>query len=169
VLAYEQVDFDHSVLGFLKALSLILLPDELSSETLSSLVNLYMPIMALAGLVVFFAVIRKLPITNQVICLVVAMILLPPVSYDYTLLHLYIPWALLVLVTIESRDRIVPGLTAAMVCCAVLFAPVTELIVHGQSYGGQVKAVALVVLGLIALIRKFSSSLDGVVEAGTAP
>ena len=123
-----------------------------------------MPVMAFAGIIVYFDVIRKLPVVNQVICLIVATILLPPVSYDYTLLHLYVPWALLLLVAVESRRRHVAGLTAAMVCCAILFAPVTELIVHGQSYGGQVKACALVGLGLIALVRKFPSGFDAVRE-----
>jgi len=50
------------------------------------------------------------------------------------------------------------------VCCAILFAPVTELIVHGRSYGGQVKALALVGLGLIALVRKFPSGFDAGLE-----
>ncbi len=164
VLAYEQVGFDHSLIACMKALSLAVLPDELSPQILSLMVGLYMPIAAFTGIILYFDVIRKLPVINQVICLIVATVLLPPVSYDYTLLHLYVPWALLVLVAMESRGRDVPGLTAAMVCCAILFAPVTELIVHGRSYGGQVKALMLVGLGLIALMRKFPSEFDAVVE-----
>ena len=160
VLAYEQVGFDHSLMGALKAMTLILLPEELGPQTLSLIVNLYMLVAAFAGALLFLDVIRKLPIVNQVICLVVAMILLPPVSYDYTLLHLYLPWALLVLASLESRGHNVPGLTAAMACCALVFAPLSEFIVHGQSYGGQVKAVALAALGFIALRKKWPSSFD---------
>jgi len=164
VLAYEQVGFDHSLVGCMKALSLAALPEELPPQLLSLLVGLYMPVAAFAGIILYFDRILKLPVINQVVCLVVATILLPPISYDYTLLNLYLPWALLVLLALESRGRTVPGLTAAMVCCAVVFAPVTELIVHGRSYGGQVKALALAALGLIALIRKWPSSFDEVAE-----
>ena len=162
VLHYEQVGFDHSLVGFMKAVSLVMLPDEMSLQSMSVLLGRYMVLAAYGGLVLYVLVIRKLPVINQIICLTVATIALPPVSYDYTLLHLYLPWALLLLAAVESRD--VPGLTAAMVCCAIVFAPVTELIVQEQSYGGQVKALALVGLGLIALIRKFPTSLDVVVE-----
>ena len=162
VLGYEQVGFDHSLIGVLKSFSSVTLPEELAPETLSTIVRFYMPLAAFVGIILYICRIRKLPIINQVICLTVAAIVLPPVSYDYTLLHLYVPWALLVMVAIESRGRNVPGLTAAMVCCAIVFAPVTELIVHGQSYGGEVKACALTVLGLIALLRKFPSSFDAV-------
>lgn len=164
VLAYEQVGFDHSLVGCIKALSLAVLPDELPPQILSLLVGLYMPVAAFAGVLLYFDVIRKLPVINQVICLTIATVLLPPVSYDYTLLHLYLPWALLLLLAVESRGRNVPGLTAAMVCCAIVFAPVTELIVHGRSFGGQVKACALVGLGVIALVRKFPSEFDAVAE-----
>jgi len=160
VLGYEQVGFDHSVVGCMKALTLVIHPDDTPPQTLQMMIGLYIPVAAFAGILTYFGVIRMLPVINQVICLIVATILLPPISYDYTLLHLYVPWALLVLFAWENRGRDVPGLTAAMVCFAILFAPETELIVHGQSYGGQVKACALVALLLIALLRKFPSTYD---------
>lgn len=160
VLSYMDVGFDHSLIAVCKAISLIVLPDELPMSALSLLVWIYISAAAFAGILTYFDVIRKRPVINQVMCLTVATILLPPVSFDYTLLHLYVPWALLVLLALENRGRDVPGLTAAMVCCAILFAPETELIVHGQTYGGQVKACALVGLLLIALVRKFPSAYD---------
>jgi hypothetical protein len=164
VLAYEQVGFDHSLVGLMKATSLAALPDELSPQILALITGLYTLIAAFVGVLVYFDRIRKLPVINQVICLVVATVLLPPVSYDYTLLHMYLPWALLVLLAVESRGRRVPGLTAALLCCAIVFAPLTEVIAHGRSYGAQVKACALVALGLIALMRKFPSTFDGAAE-----
>ena len=160
VLSYMDVGFDHSLIGVCKAISLIVLPYELPMWALSLLVWIYTATAAFAGILIYFDVICKRPVINQVMCLTIATILLPPVSYDYTLLHLYVPWALLVLFAWENRGRDVPGLTAAMVCFAILFAPETELIVHGQSYGGQVKACALVALLLIALLRKFPSTYD---------
>ena len=76
-----------------------------------------------------FLRIRHLPVINQVLCLCIAFILLPPVSYDYTLLHLYVPWGLLVMFAQEQQilRREVPGLTAAFVCLGILMAPLMNL------------------------------------------
>jgi hypothetical protein len=165
VLQYEQVGFDHSLVGLMKAVSLAVHPVPLSMRALSLLVGLYLPVVAIAGVLLYFDVIRKLPVVNQVICLTVATILLPPVSYDYTLLHFYLPWALVVLAAVERWEM--RGLSGALICFAVLFAPETELIWGGRSYGGQVKALALVGLFGIALVRRFPSQWDW--EATTPP
>ena len=113
---------------------------------------------AIGGCILYFAVIRKLPIVNQILCLVVCSVLLPPVSFDYTLLHLYVPWAMLVLIAAEANA--LPGLTGAFLCFAILFAPETEFIHHGQSLGGQLKAVTLIVLLLIAILYRWPSRFD---------
>lgn len=165
VLRYEQVGFDHSLVGLGKALSLVVLSGPLAPQGLALLVNLYMVVAAFAGVVLYFDRIRKLPVINQVLCVVAATILLPPVSYDYTLLHLYLPWALLVMVALERREC--KGMMAGMVCFAILFAPERELIWGGRSYGGQVKALALVVLFGIGLVGKFESRFDGEAVAAT--
>lgn len=167
VLRYEQVGFDHSLVGLGKALSLVALPGPLAPQGLALLVNLYLVVAAFAGVVLYFDRIRKLPVINQMLCLTVATILLPPVSYDYTLLHLYLPWGLMVLVAVERRAS--KGMLAAMVSFAILFAPETELIVRGRSYGGQVKALALVALFGIGLARRFESEWDSPGRSLTIP
>jgi len=92
----SKVGFDHSLVACMKALSLAVLPDELFPQILSLMVGLYMPVAAFAGTILYFDVIRKLPVINQVICLIGCDGSTAPVSYDYTLLHLYVPWTLLV-------------------------------------------------------------------------
>ena len=163
ILAYEQVGFDHSLFAVPKAILLLTHQGTLPGpETLAKMLTIYLVGMAAVGAILYWVAIRRLPLINQVICLTVATIMLPPVSYDYTLLHLYVPWAMLVLLAAENPGHEVRSLMAAMVCFAILFAPETELILHGRSYGGQVKAVALVLLFGIALLRRFPSIWDGV-------
>jgi hypothetical protein len=113
-----------------------------------------------SGTVFYFAKIHHLPVINQVICLCIASVLLPPVSYDYTLMHLYVPWGLLVLFAQEqwNMKNDVPGLTVAFVCFAVLMAPESEFIYHAVRFGGQIKAVTLVVLMYIAMKYPFDES-----------
>jgi hypothetical protein len=114
---------------------------------------------ALAGLILYLLKIRHLPLINQVLCLCIASILLPPVSYDYTLMHLYIPWAMLVLFAQEqwASRRSVAGLTAALALLAFLFAPESEMICQSVRFGGQLKAIALMALLVVSLKYPFSN------------
>jgi len=165
ILRYSEVGFDHSLfalpkamLGFSKFFTHS--PTPPGPEALARMLAVYLPLFALVGVVLYFTLIRRLPVINQVLCLFIASILLPPVSYDYTLIHLYAPWALLLLFTVETRDRFTPGLTAAFTCFAILLAPETEIILHKHSFGGQIKAITLVALMVIALRKPFRSSYD---------
>jgi len=160
MLRFEQVGFDHSLFAIFKAAWLAHSSTLLSEKTLAVMLGLYVSAMAFAGIILYFDRIRRLPIVNQVICLSVLSILLPPVSYDYTLLHMYAPWALLVFLAVEAKERRVAGLGGALVCFAILFAPETEFIYRQRSFGGQIKAVTLIALLAIALRRRFPSAYD---------
>jgi hypothetical protein len=150
----DEIGFDHSIFGLYKRLS----PQFPSMPTLSHILTLYLAAAAATGIALYLFRIRKLPILNQVLCLSIASILFPPVSYDYTLMYLYIPWAILVLhVQSKHVHRLsVPGLTAAFVCLAILLSPETEFIHHGIVFGGQIKAVVLIVLMGIGLRYPFA-------------
>lgn len=100
VVRYQDICFDHSLFALIKNIGL-LRGRPIDSQHLAFLLASYLPCAALAGFAVWLLRIRRLPIINQVLCLTIATILLPPVSYDYTLLHLYAPWAMLVLFTFE--------------------------------------------------------------------
>lgn len=165
MLRYSEVGFDHSLFAVSKA-ALILgkffthATHPPGPELLSRLLSIYLPLAAVTGTGLYFWKIQRLPVINQVICLTVAAVLLPPLSYDYTLIHLYAPWAALVLFAVERQDTFTPGLAAALSCFAILFAPVSEVIIHRHSSGGQVKAFALVALMIVALRYRFPSSFD---------
>ncbi len=159
IVEYRELRFDHSLFALVKFLG-TLRGRRIAVVNLQWGLARYLPIAGLAGFVVWLLRIRHLPLINQVLCLTIATILLPPISYDYTLLHLYIPWALLVLYTLEMQHRFPRGLTAAFCSFAVLLAPETEFIWNGQSFGGQIKAVILLVLLLLALCYRFPSSFD---------
>jgi hypothetical protein len=153
-LRLDEIGFDHSLFGLYKRLSPQLPP----MPVLSHILTIYLAAAASTGIALLYLFrIRKLPVANQLLCLSIASILLPPVSYDYTLMHLYIPWALLALYAQGNHvHRLVPGLTAAFVCLAILVSPETEFIYHGTVFGGQIKAVVLVVLMGIGLRYPFT-------------
>lgn len=146
-----QLGFDHSLFALIKSC----LNDLLGMQAPQKFVGTYMLIVALGGILLFFTRIRHLPLTNQVLCLSIAAILLPPVSYDYTLVHLYAGLALLTLVAVthwrKDPGQRVPGLLPALLLLAFLLAPESELIWHGNRYAAQFKALALLALGFLAL------------------
>jgi hypothetical protein len=141
---------DHSLFGFLKR---ILGPMPFSEY--DSILKIYLPSAAVCGIVLYFARIRKLPEINQVLCLTVASIVLPPASYDYTLIHLYTPFARVVLFLVNryrTGQTAVRGMTGIMVCFTILLSQEGEVIFHGDRLGGQIKAVFLLVLFLLGLV-----------------
>ena len=146
-------EFDHSAFALLKRF----LFRHISAHHLGVLLTAYSATVVILMLVLFFGRIRKLPVINQVLCLCVATVLLPPTSFDYTLMALYLPWALLVVFAIlqDKKGQASPGLVPAMVCFAILFVPETEIIYHHLAAGGQIKALTLVALLYIGLRYRF--------------
>lgn len=144
---------DHSLWCFLKRS----LPHMPRPDRLAPYLTAYLGVVAAGGLALYVLRIRHLPMINQVVCLTAAMLVLPPTSYDYTLMHLYVPWALLSLVAVRAwrEQRQVAGLLPAMVCFGVLLAPEAEFIHLGESLGGPIKAVTLLVLFWVGLRYRF--------------
>lgn len=148
--------FDHSFFALIKRL----MPTLPAPARLDHILTGYMAVVALGGIVLYFTRIRKLPVVNQVLCLTIAAIFLPPVSYDYTLMHLYAPFVLLVFVVLDrarngGKDVPVRGLVAAFALMAFLMSCQEEFIVHGLRIAGQMKAVALLALWGVALVYPF--------------
>ncbi|GAC1356281.1 MAG: hypothetical protein NVSMB3_02400 [Acidobacteriaceae bacterium] len=130
---------------------------KLPAEEAAAMLRFYLPVVALAGIASFFTRIRRMPVVNQILALTVACIVLPPVSFEYTLMHLYAPCALLVLVAVRSarREGTVPGLAAALLTMAVLLAPETEFIAGAITLEGEIKCLALLTLFYLALRYPF--------------
>ena len=152
-----EIGFDHSLFALLKLISTTLF----NVQDPQARLGLYLATVALVGIILFFLRIRYLPLTNQVLCLSVAAILLPPVSYDYTLLHLY-PGLVLLISYALYRDRVSPqetskALWAALLLLAFLLSPESELIWHGIRYAGQLKALSLVALAFVSLRWPFEA------------
>lgn len=135
-------------------------------DRLEPYLTAYLAGTACAGVAIYVFRIRKLPAINQVLCLTAAMLVLPPTSYDYTLMHLYAPWALLSLLAVRAwrEQERVPGLLPAMVCFGVLMAPEAEFIHLGESLSGPIKAITLLVLFWVGLRYRFD---DDLLDAGS--
>ncbi len=139
----REIGFDHSLFSVVKRVR----PPGVA------LLRGYLLTVALAGVALFFARIQHLPIANQVLSLTVASILLPPVSYDYTLIHLYIPLTLLFCLAVESArlNDPVPGLAPILLLLAATLAPLSEFIHGGLRFGGQLRVLILLALFILAL------------------
>ncbi len=146
------IGFDHSLFSLVKATQ--------PGRSYRMYASLYLPFAAVVGIVVYFWRIWRLPRINQVLALTIAAVVLPPFSIEYTLIHLYIPWALLTLYAVEiagssgSLQR-VRGLGFCFVCFAFLMTPESYFIVDGIRYSGQLKALVLVALFVAALRYPF--------------
>jgi hypothetical protein len=150
-----EIGFDHSLFSIYKWFW----HRHHEFEIAPHILTLYLAVAAVSGIALYFLRIRHLPVINQVLCLCIASILLPPVSYEYTLLHLYVPFALLALLAQEkwnSREPI-PGINAAFFCFAILLSPLSEFIHNSERFGGQIKSIVLVVLMYVALKYPFGS------------
>jgi hypothetical protein len=128
ILPYLPVEtgFDHSIFGFFKALiDFFYGPKMMTPHLLKG----YLVFASVAGLALYFFRIRFVPILNQVLCLCIASLLLPPTSHDYTLLHLYVPWGLMVLYAIDQAraNRSMDKLRSVFVCFAILMSAQSEI------------------------------------------
>ena len=149
------VGFDHSLFAPLK----LVFTSLFGLEGPRALLGLYLAVLGLLGLVIFFTRVRHLPVTNQVLCLSIAAIVFPPLSLDYTLLHLYAGLVLLSLVATQKArqdpGKAIKGLGAAFLLFAFVLSPQSELIWHAHRYAGQLRSFALLALGYLSLRYPF--------------
>ena len=120
----------------------------------------YLLTFGVACLGVFFAWIRKVPLLNQIVALAVLCVLLPPISFDYTLIQLYFPCALLIFAAIEyarkHQGSMLPGLRNALLLMAAILAPETELSAYRFTLSSLIKWASLIALFVVALGQPFS-------------
>ncbi|MGA2871133.1 MAG: glycosyltransferase family 87 protein, partial [Verrucomicrobiota bacterium] len=159
------VAFDHSLFGLVKA--------ALRGRDYRAYARLYVPLAGVLGVVLYFWRIWRLPPINQVLALTIAAVVLPPFSIEYTLIHLYIPWALLTLYAVSAtgspgNSRPVRGLGFCFACLAFLMTPESYFIVDGIRFSGQLKALVLVAL-FIATLRYPFAEMVKQSEGGRSP
>ena len=147
---------NHSVFGLAKFGAMI------SGVPLAKLTLPYYACGAVVMGAAFFGRLWKMPVANQLLAVTAFMVMFPPVSYFYALVHLYAPWVVLVFVAMDAERRgvRVPGLKLTMLLFVPLFATFM-LFTFPRVYlfGGLVQAVLLVCLFLCAV--RFPLGLDG--------
>ena len=108
------------------------------------------------AIAVYFLRIRRLPMLNQILAVTVCAVMLPPLSRDYTLLHLLVPLGLLCTYA-ASQTQPVRGLPACFVCFAFILTAGTYFDL-GYPLASQIRALALLTLFLTLLVHPFPSS-----------
>ena len=124
-----------------------------------NLTNLYYLCGGLIFVAVFFGKVRKMPVTNQVLVVIGFMVMLPPISYFYTLVHLYAPFLMLVFLVIRAeRARLqVAGLRGTILLFVPIFASFTIFTYpRALLFGGLIQAILLVSLLISAIQFRFS-------------
>ena len=118
-----------------------------------------------AGTLVFILWrIYKLPAVNQMILLAVAVTLLPPVSAEYTLIHLYVPFGAFLIflardaaVHVEIKHSVI---LTILILFALLFSPLTFF----NMFSGDVKMCLLTAMLIVVSVNPMPSSIFKEIE-----
>ena len=108
----------------------------------------------------YFGRLWKMPVANQLLAVTAFMVMFPPVSYFYALVHLYAPFLVLLFLAIraEQAGRTVPGLRGTLMLFLPLFASFTVFTFpHQFLYGGLIQAMLLMMLFVCALEYPFAA------------
>lgn len=158
--------FDHSLFSLVKQVLAVWLPNSSSVAAVADkLTTPYAALVLTSVFLLYFFRMRRLPILNQFMAYIVLSVLLPYVSNDYTLVHLYIAWGAFIIFLVANAGRhgaTLSTVTTALILSsfAILFTPQTYFIVganHG--FGGLFKTAALLVLLFAVLREPMPSSL----------
>jgi len=148
---------DHSIFAAVKMILVHLFPR--SPAGFAKLLNVYLLLTVVGGVLLYFLRIRFMPLLNQVLTLSIASIYFTAFSGDGTLIHLYYPLAMLFLLAIQAyRDGMtIPGLSTvmySMVFCVSVesFLVADTRTVQGLRFIGPAHCIGLGVM-LIAALR----------------
>lgn len=131
------IGFDHSVFGACKVASRYV---RLHGH---EFLPICLGVTGVCAMVLFFTRIWKMPVFNRIAYVVAIAIFLPPVSFEYTLLHLYSVFAIFCCIVVrQAVASRAADLWFPAVCFGVLFG-LTALRHNGAVYVGLVKAVTL--------------------------
>ena len=146
--------FDHSLFSIVKVLCLRhgLVPNRFSSLYYGTGAVLF------GGL--YFLRVRRLTWQNELLYLTVCTLLLPPVSYEYTLVHLYVPAFITAAVLGRSMVQATfPGALAFMGLLALLL-PIDLFPSEGLLGAGQWQSVLLFLVAALCCFPMFRLSLE---------
>jgi hypothetical protein len=150
-----EIGFDHSLFSPIK---LFAIEHHVPSSTL---LRPYYLIAGLLAVVVFFLKVRRQPFVNKLVFLVAGMVLLPPVSFEYTLVYLYLPLAFVLMVLVRSPDA--TGSRAGLMALACLLAALLPVDLLGNTHTffvGQLQVIPLLLLMCLAAMPWSFSGAD---------
>lgn len=160
-----EFGFDHSLFSTVKEFKVLFSPtvQAVSVESLRHSYKIYTAVVAIVLILILWRLTR-LPYLNQLLVLACSALVFPPLSADYTLVHLYVPLVMLLLFTIRSYEQLT-GLqrkrTIRLFCYfAVLLTPQAYLISRTVGFGGQVKVVVLVLLMVESLMAPLADASE---------
>jgi len=161
----HEVAANHSVFELAKLAAMV------TGFPLTKLTTPYYATGALVFALAFFRRLWTMPMANQLLAVSAFMVLLPPVSYFYTLVHLYAPWVVLAFVAIRA-DRTgvrIPGLRTTILLFVPLFASFM-LFTYPKVmlFGGLVQGCMLIFLFLCAVTFPFVEPAPLAVKAPAA-
>jgi hypothetical protein len=110
------------------------------------------------ALLLFFRV-HTLPFLNRLVFLVAAMVSLPPVSFTYTLVHLYLPMLLLLAALIAPRNRPSVPATLALALLLFLMLPFAAISAVVALPTGPIQACALLALLILCATQPWQDAL----------
>ena len=163
IMAYlgMEIRYDHSLFAIVK--QLLHVPYGKDAAALNNKIRaaaLPYSLLMISGFVaLYWFRIRKLPLLNQTIALIIVSVTVPYMSSEYTLSHVYFAWALFLLFLardVAARPESITWPAAAMMLASFAFVFALEPLGH---YAGQLKTCALMVLLLIAVTVPMRSSL----------
>lgn len=149
----HELGANHSVFGWVKVVATV------ADYPLSKLTLPWYAAGAVVFGTIFFGKVIRMPVANQLLAVSTFMLMLPPVSYFYTLVHLYAPWLVLVFLALRASRACVRvrGLNVAILLFLPLFASYTLLTFPGvYLFGGLIQACVLIVLFLCAATYPFA-------------
>ncbi len=155
----HELAANHSVFGLAKLAVIIVVGSTTARMTIP-----YYACGALVMLTSFFGRVRRMPEANQLLAVSVFMVMLPPVSYFYTLVHLYAPWLVLVFLAIRADQAGVRirGLQRTLLLFMPLFASFMLFTYPSKLlFGGLIQACLLVLLFIYAMRFPFADPVPG--------
>lgn len=164
--------FDHSLFGAAKEIAHIFSYAGFDDKrAVENMLRVYDVVVPLAGILLYWFRLRHLPLLNQFISYVVLYMLLPQVSYEYRLVHVYLIFGAFLLFLLEDvrSGRVAVPESASRVIfisCAVTCAPLSYLMVelkpnHIFGISGQIKMIFLLAILWTVLKHPMPSSLFG--------
>ena len=160
---YDEIGYDHSLFSILKQVLFLSHrhdPDDpaLNSDIRAAALPYMLLVLPVLPAVYWFRI-RKLPLLNQAIALIVLAVTIPYISFEYTLNHVYFALALFLLFLardVATGRESIPWPAAAVMLASLAF--VFALGPAGRE-AGQLKTCALMVLLLVAVTVPMRSSL----------